>query len=93
MSKYGKIVNEYVEKIKAGDKNYLALLVELTFNHLANVARTYLINKADAEDVVADTFRKIERAYKTQTRAKTASIGFAVPFKTWRTTITKSKNG
>lgn len=59
MFRYTKAVNEYLFRIKQGEKSLYEPLFQLTALHLRKVAKLYLQNKDLAEDVVADAFVKI----------------------------------
>lgn len=61
MSKYCQEVNKCLLKLQRKDMSQVEKLAELTTNHLIGVAKSYLVNKDNAEDVVADTFIKIIR--------------------------------
>ena len=56
MSILKRNVNELLQKIKDGEDGFKEELFELTYNHLKIIARTYLNNKNDAEDVVQVAF-------------------------------------
>lgn len=54
-----KEVNDYLLKIKQGDKSQYEPLVAITALHLRGVAQYYLINKSLANDVVSEVFIKL----------------------------------
>lgn len=60
MSRFAKEVNEYLLKIKQGDKSWYGPLWEMTANHLLGIARMYIANKNLAEDVVSLSFIKVQ---------------------------------
>lgn len=61
MSRYTKEVNACLNKIARGEKSYFSDLFQLTANHLCMIAKKYLWNKSDYEDVVSDTYIKVHQ--------------------------------
>lgn len=61
MFMYTKEVNSYLLAIQQGDKTQVTPLYEITANHLRGIALNYLFDKNDADDVVVETFIKIDK--------------------------------
>ncbi len=61
MSRYGKQVTELLRLARLGDEQSWKTLFFTTYDHLLGVARHYLLDKNESEDVVLETF---ERAYR-----------------------------
>ena len=61
MSILGKDVNRLLKKIKKGDKESKELLYTMTYNHLKVVARKYVYDKNDLEDVVQISYLRVFR--------------------------------
>ena len=59
MSKYGREVNKYLQRVQRGDRQQMAPLFELTANHLRAVANRYLSDKSYCDDVVSDAYCKV----------------------------------
>ena len=57
--KFIKKVNKLILKIACGDRRALEELFELTKKPLIYVAKTYLIDKNKAEDVLSETYLKV----------------------------------
>lgn len=57
--KFIKKVNKLILKIARGDRRALEELFELTKKPLIYVAKTYLIDKNKAEDVLSETYLKV----------------------------------
>lgn len=57
--KFIKKVNKLILKIARGDRRALEELFELTKKSLIYVAKTYLIDKNKAEDVLSETYLKV----------------------------------
>ncbi len=58
MSKYGREVTELICLTRDGNKDAFGVLFARTFGHLVDVARRYLIDKNDCEDVAIEAFEK-----------------------------------
>ena len=59
MSRLGREVNKILQGIKDGDEECKKLLFDTTYNHLKIVARRYVKNKNDVEDVIQITYLRI----------------------------------
>lgn len=59
MSKYAKEVNKCLVKIKHGYKSHYKDLFDLTWNHLSFVAKFYLNNKSNSDDVVMESYERV----------------------------------
>ena len=56
---YNERLNECLAAIKNGDETKFYDLNLLTYARLLNVAKSYLVNKSDAEDVISDLHYRI----------------------------------
>lgn len=61
MSILCKDVNKILIKIQKGDENSKNVLFEKTYSHLQIVARRYVWNKNDIEDLLMETYLKVFR--------------------------------
>ena len=58
---YKEQLNEYLSAIKNGDETKYRDLMQISFGPLMHVAKSYLINKSDADDVLSDVYWRIYR--------------------------------
>lgn len=61
MSKLRRDVNKLLRGIQNGNERDKVRLYELTYNHLKIIARIYLKNQNDVEDVVQETYLRVYR--------------------------------
>lgn len=61
MSFLGKDVTKILIKIQKGDEWSKNILFEKTYNHLKRVAYLYVCNKNDIEDILMETYLKVNR--------------------------------
>lgn len=59
MSRLGKDVNKILQGIKDGDEKCKKLLFDTTYNHLEIVARRYVHNQDDVEDVLQNVYFRV----------------------------------
>lgn len=59
MSRLGKDVNKILQGIKDGRDEYKELLFQTTYNHLKIIARTYVNNKDDVEDILQIVYLRV----------------------------------
>ena len=59
MSILRKDVNKILSKIKKGDVKFKNVLFEKTYNHLKILARRYVYNKNDVEDVASEVYLRV----------------------------------
>lgn len=59
MSRLGREVNKILQGIKDGDEKCKSLLFDTTYNHLNIVARRYVKNVNDVEDVVQIAYLRV----------------------------------
>ena len=65
MSRYAKEVNACLSEIQKGNRAQFAVLFDLTANHLRVIAKKYLFNKSDCDDVVSDAYLKVYQYINT----------------------------
>ena len=70
MSKLGREVNKILQGIKDGDEKCKKLLFDTTYNHLKIVARRYVYNKNDVEDVVQIVYLRVFHYIDSWDRSK-----------------------
>lgn len=63
-------VNRILQKIKEGKEEYKEILFNLTYNHLKVIARMYVYNKNDVEDVLQTTYLRVFKYIKTANVSK-----------------------
>lgn len=63
-------VNRILQKIKAGNEQYKEVLFNLTYNHLKIIARMYVYNKNDVEDVLQAAYLRVFKYIKTSDFSK-----------------------
>ncbi len=59
MSRYKSKVNRYLLQLQRGDKKKFDVLYNVTANHLGVVAKRYVYNEADVDDVLIDAYMRI----------------------------------
>ena len=68
--KFIKTVNKLIVKIAHGDSHALELLFDLTKKPLFYVAKSYLTDKNNAEDVLSETYLKVVKNAKQFDKSK-----------------------
>ena len=63
-------VNRILQKIKQGEDQYKELLFDLTYNHLKVIARIYVYNKNDVEDVLQMAYLRVFKYIETANFSK-----------------------
>ena len=63
-------VNKILQKIKEGKDEYKEILFNLTYNHLKVIARMYVHNKNDVEDVLQTTYLRVFKYIKAANLSK-----------------------
>ena len=56
---YNEMLNEYLSAIKHGDESKFCELHQLTYGPLKSIAKSYLIDKSYADNVMSDLYLKI----------------------------------
>lgn len=70
MSRLGKDVNKILQGIKDGDEKCKKLLFDTTHNHLKIVARRYVHNQDDVEDVLQNVYLRVFKYIESWERSK-----------------------
>lgn len=74
MSELNKKVTKWLIEYQNGDYKKLDLLMNNTIEHLTMVAKSYLVNKSNADDVVAETYVRVWKYIDTYSRDKSGYV-------------------